>query len=427
MIQEKAQISMNLPVFKTRIVSHPTKMSNNDSNDQSNVPRSRKEIERENRIRRLNARTAVRAMDNGVEPERALTVAMDDEVVPEIPQNPLRPRRRAQTVAMDDEVVPEIPQNPRRPQTRAQTVAMDDEVVPERPRRRAQTVAKGDEVVPKRPRRRAPSMRAIAEDRAIGDLPREGEDERSFYLRKIPATEARVASLQAEVDAMEDSEMSSGDRAQLREDLYYAQEALKTFKECLAEIDRRAQIQRDCEQRVRDRAERHRLDAEKAERERAERIAQLERGRLARLERDRQAQARLDERLRLSQADLNERLSQGQADLGLRRSQADLNERLSQGQADLEERQNLIPAQVEGRAYEGQLLRQFVAAPRNAPRRLLVSKWSSDSPVQCVICLENYERNNEIAELPCGHWFHLKCINEWLETNRTCPVCRAAV
>jgi len=26
--------------------------------------------------------------------------------------------------------------------------------------------------------------------------------------------------------------------------------------------------------------------------------------------------------------------------------------------------------------------------------------------------------------MPCGHVFHLKCVVYWLETQKTCPVCR---
>lgn len=41
----------------------------------------------------------------------------------------------------------------------------------------------------------------------------------------------------------------------------------------------------------------------------------------------------------------------------------------------------------------------------------------------CSICL------NEVFTIPleCGHVFHTKCINKWLEQNNTCPNCRCEV
>ena len=43
---------------------------------------------------------------------------------------------------------------------------------------------------------------------------------------------------------------------------------------------------------------------------------------------------------------------------------------------------------------------------------------------ECVICLENYESNKKITTLKCDHIFHYDCINEWFDTNQSCPLCR---
>lgn len=40
----------------------------------------------------------------------------------------------------------------------------------------------------------------------------------------------------------------------------------------------------------------------------------------------------------------------------------------------------------------------------------------------CSICLE--EDRECFEKLICGHEFHLKCINAWLKTINTCPLCR---
>ena len=42
----------------------------------------------------------------------------------------------------------------------------------------------------------------------------------------------------------------------------------------------------------------------------------------------------------------------------------------------------------------------------------------------CVICLSEFEVGDKISTIPCFHVFHTKCIQEWLETNLTCPVCK---
>ena len=44
---------------------------------------------------------------------------------------------------------------------------------------------------------------------------------------------------------------------------------------------------------------------------------------------------------------------------------------------------------------------------------------------ECHICLEDL--TGEIAIISCGHKFHYKCIDEWLETNTKCPICRFCI
>ena len=46
---------------------------------------------------------------------------------------------------------------------------------------------------------------------------------------------------------------------------------------------------------------------------------------------------------------------------------------------------------------------------------------------ECSICLEKLE--NEIAHLTCNHFFHYRCIGEWINNNiknkkkTYCPIC----
>ena len=43
----------------------------------------------------------------------------------------------------------------------------------------------------------------------------------------------------------------------------------------------------------------------------------------------------------------------------------------------------------------------------------------------CAICLVDYEAEDELRNLPCGHAYHKACTDSWLAVNPSCPVCRA--
>ncbi|KAG5570064.1 hypothetical protein H5410_059830 [Solanum commersonii] len=43
----------------------------------------------------------------------------------------------------------------------------------------------------------------------------------------------------------------------------------------------------------------------------------------------------------------------------------------------------------------------------------------------CAICLIEYNDEDTIGTLQCGHEFHVECIKKWLMRKKTCPFCRA--
>ncbi|XP_024991486.1 probable E3 ubiquitin-protein ligase HIP1 [Cynara cardunculus var. scolymus] len=46
---------------------------------------------------------------------------------------------------------------------------------------------------------------------------------------------------------------------------------------------------------------------------------------------------------------------------------------------------------------------------------------------KCTICQEEYEGEDEIGKLECGHFYHMYCIKQWLVQKKTCPICKVVV
>ncbi|XP_050376596.1 uncharacterized protein LOC126793996 [Argentina anserina] len=43
---------------------------------------------------------------------------------------------------------------------------------------------------------------------------------------------------------------------------------------------------------------------------------------------------------------------------------------------------------------------------------------------KCIICQEEYEADDDMGRLNCGHLFHIQCIEQWLAHKKTCPFCK---
>ena len=59
---------------------------------------------------------------------------------------------------------------------------------------------------------------------------------------------------------------------------------------------------------------------------------------------------------------------------------------------------------------------------RSVNKNSKIYNYMGDSAV-CIICLERLKKLNIIRELYCGHFFHYKCIDKWLENHKKCPLC----
>lgn len=51
----------------------------------------------------------------------------------------------------------------------------------------------------------------------------------------------------------------------------------------------------------------------------------------------------------------------------------------------------------------------------------------NDSDHKCLVCQHEYEDQERLRRLPCGHLFHAECVDEWLQTHDNCLYCRKCI
>nr|ACN31440.1 unknown [Zea mays] len=54
-------------------------------------------------------------------------------------------------------------------------------------------------------------------------------------------------------------------------------------------------------------------------------------------------------------------------------------------------------------------------------------RFATEMERKCSICQEEFETNEEMGRLDCGHSYHVYCIKQWLSQKNICPVCKTAV
>lgn len=51
----------------------------------------------------------------------------------------------------------------------------------------------------------------------------------------------------------------------------------------------------------------------------------------------------------------------------------------------------------------------------------------TDEAHACSICLNEMEEGTLVKRLPCMHYFHPECIDQWLKINSTCPLDKKSI
>lgn len=54
-----------------------------------------------------------------------------------------------------------------------------------------------------------------------------------------------------------------------------------------------------------------------------------------------------------------------------------------------------------------------------------LSLVASQHDKRCSICLSEFDELERIKEMPCSHYFHVQCLDTWLKSNASCPICRS--
>lgn len=56
-----------------------------------------------------------------------------------------------------------------------------------------------------------------------------------------------------------------------------------------------------------------------------------------------------------------------------------------------------------------------------------VTQEHIDNGAQCTTCFDTFKIGEDVGALDCSHIFHRPCIDPWLKTKNSCPVCRQKV
>jgi hypothetical protein len=80
------------------------------------------------------------------------------------------------------------------------------------------------------------------------------------------------------------------------------------------------------------------------------------------------------------------------------------------------------------REYRREYMREL---NQESPNRNIIRQYISSvdeaeivNSEKCVICLDDYDYDNNVGKLRCNHCYHQKCIERWLMEKTVCPLCK---
>ncbi|CAK1545596.1 unnamed protein product [Leptosia nina] len=83
-----------------------------------------------------------------------------------------------------------------------------------------------------------------------------------------------------------------------------------------------------------------------------------------------------------------------------------------------------IPEAQARREYRGA---SRAVIERNTYRHAYARPAPHHQDEKCTICLSVFEVDSDCRRLPCMHLFHMECVDQWLGTNKHCPICRVDI
>lgn len=72
--------------------------------------------------------------------------------------------------------------------------------------------------------------------------------------------------------------------------------------------------------------------------------------------------------------------------------------------------------------------RWFCRDDHRLPPPFTVADNGDEAHYYCAVCLHDVHGGEKCRKLPkCGHVFHVNCVDIWLQSHWTCPLCRRKV